>query len=130
MPPQKIMKLAKAYSGTQSVVRAIRLIKLFHGAKPDLSFAEIQKRSGLNRSTAFRMLTALEAEGMIERDPQTEGYRLGVEIRVLGSLAAAHGTLGELVPLPDSTPAPMPVAARIEPAHASPAPSSHVAASA
>ena len=91
-----IMKPAKAYSGTQSVVRALRLLKLFHAARPDLSFAQIQARSGLNRSTAFRMLTALEAEGMIERHPATEGYRLGPQIAALGQRATVTCALGDL----------------------------------
>lgn len=90
------MKLAKAYSGTQSVVRALRLLKLFHAARPDLSFAQIQARSGLNRSTAFRMLTALEAEGMIERHPATDGYRLGPQIAALGQRASVACSLGDL----------------------------------
>jgi len=89
------MNTTKAYSGTQSVSRALRLLKLFHAA-PHLSFAEIRERSGLNRSTAFRLLTVLEAEGMVARDPQTEGFRLGVQIAALGRRASGEGDLREL----------------------------------
>lgn len=85
-----------AYAGTQSVVRALRLLKLFHGAAPELTFAEIHARSGLNRSTAIRILSALEAEGLVERNPATDGFRLGPQIAALGRRATGTGDLREL----------------------------------
>jgi DNA-binding IclR family transcriptional regulator len=72
-----------AYAGTQAIVRSLRLLKLFH-ARPELSFAEIHERAGLNRSTVFRILSALTAEGMLERDPATDVYRIGPTIVGLG----------------------------------------------
>ena len=83
----------RAYSGTQSVMRALRLLKLFHGGTPELTFAEIRERSHLNRSTAFRILSALESEGMVERDPVTDAYRLGPQIAALGRRASGTGDL-------------------------------------
>jgi len=85
----------QAYAGTQAVVRCLRLLKLFHAA-PELSLAQLRERSGLNRSTAFRILTALESEGMIERDVRREVYRLGPQIAALGRRAAGEGDLREL----------------------------------
>ncbi len=90
------MNQAKPYAGTQSVVRALRLLKLFHGATPEISFAELRERSGLNRSTAFRLLTALESEGLIEKNATSDGYRLGPQIAALGRRAVADGDLCEL----------------------------------
>jgi len=85
----------KAYPGTQSVVRALRLLKLFHGG-PELSFGEVLERAGLNRSTVFRILTALEAEGMLVRDPERDAYRLGPEIAALGRHATGGPDLNEI----------------------------------
>jgi DNA-binding IclR family transcriptional regulator len=66
----------KPYTGTQAVVRALRLLRLFENA-PELTSAEVLERSGLNRTTAFRLLTALASEGMVALDPEGERYRLG-----------------------------------------------------
>ncbi len=85
---------AKAYPGTQAVLRALRMLKLFH-AQPTLSLADVRERTGLNRSTAFRILTALEAEGMLERLDR-DAYRLGPQIAALGRRASGAGDLREL----------------------------------
>ena len=88
-----------AYAGTQSVTRSLRLLKLFHSA-PRLSTAQIRERAGLNRSTVFRILTALEAEGMLERDPGSDEFRLGPQIAALGRRAEGVGDLRELAQRP------------------------------
>jgi DNA-binding IclR family transcriptional regulator len=59
---------------------------------------------GLNKATAFRLLSALESEGMLARNPRTEQYRLGPETIALGARAlrsndlrsAARGVLAQL----------------------------------
>jgi DNA-binding IclR family transcriptional regulator len=84
-----------AYSGTQAVVRAVRLLKAFTAEQPERGLSELSRALGLNKTTAYRMLSALESEGMIERTPSGERYRLGPEMRALGSSAAATAGLRE-----------------------------------
>lgn len=78
--------------GTQAVSRAIRLLKLFGGKQDVLSLNEVVDLSGLNKTTAFRILAALESEGLLERSGNS-GYRLGPEMVALGSRAIQQNGL-------------------------------------
>jgi DNA-binding IclR family transcriptional regulator len=84
------------YKGTQAVIRAITLLKLFTETHPVWSLAELTKHSGLNKTTAFRLLSALESEGLIMRNSDTETYTLGPEIIVLGGRALRSNNLRSL----------------------------------
>ncbi|MGB1252725.1 MAG: IclR family transcriptional regulator [Candidatus Promineifilaceae bacterium] len=84
-----------SYSGTQSVVRAIRLLKLFGGSQAVWSLTEIVGAAGLNKTTVFRMLTALESEGLLERT-ENGSYRLGAEMVALGGRALHANSLRQL----------------------------------
>src|SRR5262245_17383988 len=84
------------YKGTQAVMRAITLLKVFTETHPVWSLAELTKYSGLNKTTAFRLLSALESEGLIMRNSDTETYTLGPEIIVLGGRALRSNNLRSL----------------------------------
>jgi IclR family KDG regulon transcriptional repressor len=45
-----------------------------------LGMTEIAERTGLNKSTVFRLLATLESKGFVKRDPDTEKYQLGFRI--------------------------------------------------
>lgn len=92
--------------GTQAVVRAIAILKAM--ARPGRGFGitELAALLQLNKAAVFRLLGALEAEGMVARD-SAGGYRLGPELITLGASAlgstdlsiAAHDELVALVEL-------------------------------
>ncbi|GLZ13371.1 IclR family transcriptional regulator [Actinomadura sp. NBRC 104425] len=75
-----------ARSGTQSVDRAIAVLRSFEGAAEQTP-TEIAGRLGLTVSTAHRIVRALHASGMLGRDPRTERYHLGPTAAILGRLA-------------------------------------------
>ena len=81
------MSTQEPYPGTQAVLRAIALLKAFTDQQPELGLAELARLVGLNKTTAYRLLTALESEGMIIRPAETEAYRLGPEIIAMGGRA-------------------------------------------
>lgn len=81
------------YPGTQSVARAIALLKAFSDAQPEWSLNELAQATGLNKTTAFRLLSALEAERLVMRNPLSGGYRLGVELIALGGTAMRSNPL-------------------------------------
>ncbi|HSE40289.1 MAG TPA: IclR family transcriptional regulator [Acidobacteriota bacterium] len=87
------IRRGKAYPGTQAVIRALTLLKLFTDAQPEWALKDLVKRTKLNKSTLFRLLTALESEGLISRDPISETYRLGPEIIALGGRALRSNPL-------------------------------------
>ena len=91
----------KPYPGTQAVIRAVRLLKAFGPAAGELTLADLVRAVGLNKTTTYRLLTALEAEGLVQRAPGGDGYRLGPELLALGSRALGasdlrHAGRGEL----------------------------------
>lgn len=73
-------------------MRALRLLKLFGGDKTEWSLNELVDAAELNKSTVFRMLTALESEGLLERT-QVGDYQLGPEIIALGGRAMLNNDL-------------------------------------
>ena len=74
------------YPGAQAVSRAVAVLKAFTDARPHLTLAEVARATRLNRATAYRLLAALEHEGLIAR-ASDDGYHLGSEAIVLGGCA-------------------------------------------
>ena len=64
----------------QSVDRALSILEAFAQDKPEVGVTEISKGLGLNKSTAFGLLTTLERRGYVEQNPDNGRYRLGLKI--------------------------------------------------
>ena len=95
------------YAGTQAVRRAVRLLKTLGGDASEPTLAGLVRATGLNKTTTYRLLTALEAEGLVERGAG-DGYRLGPELaalagRALGSHELREAARPELVALARAT---------------------------
>jgi DNA-binding IclR family transcriptional regulator len=68
-----------AEARTASVVsNAIAVLRCFSVREPLLGVTEIAGRVGLHKSTVSRILATLEQENLVERDPQTRRFRLGL----------------------------------------------------
>ncbi len=91
------MSKKEAPEGTQAVIRAIGLLKTFTRVRSDLSLAELSAAAGLARTTTHRLLTALESEGLVARNPVTRSFRLGPAILSLGTLALISNDLRTVV---------------------------------
>lgn len=85
------------YPGTQSVLRAMSLLKAFDDERREWGLADLAREVGLNKTTTFRLLTALESEGMVAKRPSTDTYILGPEIVALGGRALRNNDLRTLV---------------------------------
>lgn len=83
----------ESYPGTQAVARAIGLLKAFSDAQPEWGLSDLAQVTKLNKTTAFRLLAALEAEGLVMRNPLSGGYRLGIELVALGGCAMRSNPL-------------------------------------
>jgi IclR family acetate operon transcriptional repressor len=81
------------YHGTQAVARAVSILKTFQDSATGLTAAQIAAKLNLNRSTVHRLLSVLEAEGLVARenafvsDARSSAYRLGPTLVSLGGLA-------------------------------------------
>ncbi|MDP9981008.1 DNA-binding IclR family transcriptional regulator [Pseudarthrobacter oxydans] len=77
--------------GTSVIVNAIAVLRTFTADEPLLGVTEIANRVGLHKSTVSRILATFEQEHLVERDPETRRFRLG-----LGLIAVAGPLLAEL----------------------------------
>lgn len=87
------MAADRPYPGTQSVVRAISLLKVFNDEQSEWQLTELAHEVGINKTTAFRLLKALEGEGLLSRDPESHAYKLGFGMVSLGGLALRSNDL-------------------------------------
>lgn len=87
------MQVTPPPRGAQAALRAIRLLKAFTPQSPEQSLAELSSRLGLNKSTAHRLLAALESESLVERNAERGTYRLGAGTVALGVQALAGSDL-------------------------------------
>src|SRR6266542_2752696 len=89
--------------GVQSVTRAVRALELI-AEEGELGVTDLGRGLGVHKATASRLAATLAAGGLIERDPVTDRYRLGLGlIRLVGAAMAsidlvrtAHPVLEEL----------------------------------
>src|SRR5437879_9655271 len=63
----------------ESVAKAAELLRLF-GLHPQLRLSDVGQTIGVSPSTAHRLLTTLEASGMISQDTVTRCYEPGPEL--------------------------------------------------
>lgn len=76
-------------AGTQGIHRVIAMLKtLAEHQEQGLRFVDVADKCGLQPPTAHRMLKALTAEEMVERDTRSRRYRLGPLAFELGIAAA------------------------------------------
>lgn len=66
--------------------RAIDILDTFTVRRTELSIREIVEATGLNRSTAIRLVANLERRGLLQKVPGARRYRLGPRLFEMGSL--------------------------------------------
>ncbi len=66
-------------------------MRCFTESEPELSVMEISRRLDLHKSTVSRMLATLQHEGLVDQNPESGKYRLG-----LGLISLAGVALGRL----------------------------------
>jgi IclR family KDG regulon transcriptional repressor len=76
--------------------RAAQILDCFGFDHQELSVSEIGARTGLHRSTAHRILMALEYNDLIKQNPDTGKYHLGIKLFKLGHQAVSQLNLREI----------------------------------
>ena len=87
------MKTPSPPAGAQAALRAIRLLKLYSNERPEMSLGDISRAAGLNKTTAHRLLRALQSEALIQKNPASGAYSLGPGLMALGVQALASSDL-------------------------------------
>ena len=69
-----------------SVATAMRLLKAFSEQEVEIGISDLAKRLGVAKSTVHRLSVTLVSEGMLEQNPESGKYRLGLALFRLGAL--------------------------------------------
>jgi DNA-binding IclR family transcriptional regulator len=88
----------------RALARGLTILALFDVEHPEWSLHEICARTGLSKTTAYRMLRTLEWKDFVVFDPDTELYHLGratipgayLALSYVGFVRATHPFLEEL----------------------------------
>lgn len=88
----------------QALARGLTILALFDVEHPEWSLQEIAARTGISRTTAYRMLRTLEWREYVAFDPETERYHLGramipgayLALSYVGFARSTHPFLEEL----------------------------------
>jgi DNA-binding IclR family transcriptional regulator len=80
----------------QSVDRALLILLQFEEEGQELGVTELAGRLGVHKSSASRLAGTLARKGFLERGRDSEAFRLGPQLRRLGTLAVRAQDLVEL----------------------------------
>ena len=83
-------------SMVKAVQRAMRIVSLFDSRHPEWTPSELSRQSGLRRTTAFRLMKTLEAEGVISLGEQTGKYSLGPAVFQLAYVWISQAALARI----------------------------------
>ena len=93
--PDKSTPEKRQHSTLSSVRNAARLLKEFSYGSREIGVTELARRLGIGKSTAHRLLHTLAEERLLERDPYTGSYRLGLAMYELGASVSMHTDIHE-----------------------------------
>lgn len=66
--------------GTSALTNGLAVLRTFTVDEPQQGVSEIAAKVGLHKSTVSRILATLEVEELVERDPATRRFRLGLGV--------------------------------------------------
>ncbi len=69
----------------QSIAKAFTILEHFSPAKPAWGVRELAQTLGANKSTTYRLLATLEELNVLQQDPISEKYSLGLKLFELGN---------------------------------------------
>jgi DNA-binding IclR family transcriptional regulator len=73
-----------------SVRNALRILKSYSTYEPTKKVSELANSLGLAKSTVSRIMSTLASEGFVEKDPDTNAYRLGLSLLTLGGIVSIN----------------------------------------
>jgi IclR family transcriptional regulator, KDG regulon repressor len=94
--PQRASKTISDRYRIHVIDRAAQILDCFGFDHQELSVSQIGAMTALHRSTAHRILMALEYNDLIQQNPETGKYRLGMKLFKLGHQVVSHINLREI----------------------------------
>jgi DNA-binding IclR family transcriptional regulator len=93
LPQVQTTSQPKEKGRLSSVSTSIRLLKAFSEERHEIGISDLAKRLGVAKSTVHRLAVTLVADGMLEQNPDSGRYRLGMALFSLGSLVRRRMTM-------------------------------------
>lgn len=84
---QRFTEMPESIRGTQAVVRALSLLRAVASGDGKRGLTKLATDHALHKTTALRLLGALERDGFVARDGSPGTYRLGPALIALGAQA-------------------------------------------
>lgn len=89
LPPSPEMSLTRT-AGSQTVEKALRVLQVIAEQDEPLSLGSLSRASGIEKTTAHRLMTSLVRFGLLRFDMRTRTYSLGLRLVELGHRALAQ----------------------------------------
>ncbi len=80
----------------QALERALDIIDCFSFQRKELRLSEIAEITGLNMTTAKRLISNLVARGYLQQIPDSKRYQLGIRLFELGGIVFSSFSLGKM----------------------------------
>jgi DNA-binding IclR family transcriptional regulator len=77
----------------QALERALDILDCFSFQHRELSLSDVVYRTGLNKTTAKRLISNLTSRGYLQQDPQSKKYQLGMRLFELGGIVFSSFSL-------------------------------------
>lgn len=86
----------------QALERALDILECFSFQNRHLSLTDVVNCTGLNKTTAKRLIANLTARGYLQRDPQSRMYQLGMRLFEMGGIVFSSFSLRQTAAYPMS----------------------------
>src|ERR1700674_5668467 len=86
-------KISGRAGSSKSLQKAMHILFYMGQHGPEMRIPEIASGLHLNKTTVYRLMSALERLDLVQRDPEDERYRLGLKLHELGTKAVRARTL-------------------------------------
>ncbi len=86
----------------QALERALDILDSFTFQNRDLSLTEVVAQTGLNKTTAKRLIANLTSRGYLHQDARSKRYKLGMRLFELGGIVFSSFSLGQAAASPMS----------------------------
>jgi len=86
----------------QALERALDILDCFSFQNKEMSLSDVVQKTGLNKTTAKRLMANLTGRGYLKQDPQTKRYLLGMRLFELGGIVFSSFSLRKAAASPMS----------------------------
>ncbi len=86
----------------QSVDRALDILDCFSFQNREMNLSDVVRKTGLNKTTAKRLISNLADRGFLQQDPVTKQYQLGMRLFELGGIVFSSFSLRHAAAYPMS----------------------------